>query len=134
MGDYDDIINMPHYEPKHHPRMSMENRAAQFAPFAALAGYDDAIREEGRITDDWLDPGDSGSDELNRRMARLITMLPERPVVTIDYFLPDSHKTGGAYRSASGVVRRVDEYERVIEMADGRKIMIDLVKDISIEG
>ena len=63
-NDYDDIINLPHYEPKHHPRMSMWNRAAQFAPFAALTGYDAAIQESNRVTDDLIDLGESGNEEL----------------------------------------------------------------------
>ncbi len=67
-NDYDDIINQPHYEPKHHPRMSMWNRAAQFAPFAALTGYDAAIQESGRLTDDWLGLSESGNEEMNRKM------------------------------------------------------------------
>ena len=67
--DYDDIINLPHYEPKHHPRMSMWNRAAQFAPFAALTGYDTAIQESGRLTDDWVALSESGNEELNRKMS-----------------------------------------------------------------
>lgn len=66
-NDYDDIINLPHYEPKHHPRMSMWNRAAQFAPFAALTGYDAAIQESNRVTDDWIDLGESDNEELNRK-------------------------------------------------------------------
>ena len=65
-NDYDDIINQPHYEPKHHPRMSIWNRAAQFAPFAALTGYDAAIQESGRLTDDWLGLSESGNEEMNR--------------------------------------------------------------------
>ena len=69
--DYDDIINLPHYEPKHHPRMSMWNRAAQFAPFAALTGYDAAIQESNRVTDDWMDLGESGNEELNRKMVKV---------------------------------------------------------------
>ena len=141
MGEYDDIIHLPHYEPKRHPRMPMAARAAQFAPFAAVAGHDAAIKEErlrvgdgtsgmGRITDSWTELGDTGNDELNRKMEQLITLLPQHPTVTIEYFLPDSHKSGGSYQAASGQVKRVDEYERMIELMDGRKIAIDMVKDI----
>lgn len=130
MGDYDDIIHLPHYEPKRHPRMPMAARAAQFAPFAAVAGHDAAIREEGRITDSWTELGDTGNDELNRKMEQVITLLSQHPTVTIEYFLPDSNKSGGSYQAASGQVKRVDEYERMIELMDGRKIAIDMVKDI----
>ncbi len=128
--EYDDIIHLPHYEPKRHPRMPMAARAAQFAPFAAVAGHDAAIREESRITDSWTELGDTGNDELNRKMEHLITLLPQHPTVTIEYFLPDSNKSGGSYQAASGQVKRIDEYERMIELMDGRKIAIDMVKDI----
>jgi len=128
--DFDDIIHLPHYEPKRHPRMPMAARAAQFAPFAAVAGHDAAIREESRITDSWTELGDTGNDELNRKMEHLITLLPQHPTVTIEYFLPDSNKSGGSYQAASGQVKRIDEYERMIELMDGRKIAIDMVKDI----
>ena len=141
--EYDDIIHLPHYEPKRHPRMPMAARAAQFAPFAAVAGHDAAIREErlrvgdgtsgmGRITDSWTELGDTGNDELNRKMEQLITLLPQHPTVTIEYFLPDSHKSGGSYQAASGQVKRVDEYERMIELMDGRKIAIDSITGITI--
>jgi len=130
MGEYDDIIHLPHYEPKRHPRMPMAARAAQFAPFAAVAGHDAAIREEGRITDSWTELGDTGNEELNRKMEQLITLLPQHPTITIEYFLYDSYKSGGSYQSVSGHVKHVDEYERMIELMDGRKIAIDMVKDI----
>ena len=132
MGDYDDIINLPHYEPKRHPRMSMMARAAQFAPFAAVAGHDAAIREEGRVTDEWTDIGESESKELDNKMALLITRQTENPMVTIEYFLPDSRKSGGTYQTISGNVRRIDDYERVIELADGRKIPVVVIKNIEI--
>lgn len=132
MGDYDDIINLPHYEPKRHPRMSMMARAAQFAPFAAVAGHDAAIREEGRVTDEWTDIGESESKELDCKMALLIARQAENPMVTIEYFLPDSRKSGGTFQTTSGNVRRIDDYERIIELADGRKIPVALIKDIEI--
>lgn len=132
MGDYDDIINLPHYEPKRHPRMSMMARAAQFAPFAAVASHDAAIREEGRVTDEWTDIGESESKELNHKMTSLIARQAELPLVTIEYFLPDCRKSGGTYQTISGNVRRIDDYERVVELADGRKIPIAVIKDIKI--
>ena len=130
--DYDDIINLPHYEPKHHPRMSMWNRAAQFAPFAALTGYDAAIQESGRMTDDWIDMGESANEELNRKMELLISKLPEHPSVTIEYFVPDSHKFGGSYQSVTGVVKRIDDIERFIELTDGTKVLIGAIRDIIV--
>ena len=130
--DYDDIIRLPHYEPKRHPRMPLAARAAQFAPFAAVAGHDAAIREEGRTTDSWTELGDFGNSELNRKMEQLIPLLPQHPTVAIEYFLPDSHKSGGSYQTVTGNVKRIDEYERVIELMGGRKIAIDMIKSIQI--
>jgi hypothetical protein len=131
--EYDDIIHLPHYEPKRHPRMPLAARAAQFAPFAAVAGHDAAIREEGRTTDSWTELGDFGNSELNRKMEQLIPLLPQHPTVAIEYFLPDSHKSGGSYQTVTGNVKRIDEYERVIELMGGRKIAIDLIKSIQIQ-
>ena len=90
INDYDDIINLPHYEPKHHPRMSMWNRAAQFAPFTALTGYDAAIQESGRFTDNRVGLSESGNEELNRKMELLLSKLSEQPHVTIEYFVSSS--------------------------------------------
>ena len=132
MGNYDDIINLPHYEPKHHPRMSMWNRAAQFAPFAALTGYDAAIQESGRLTDEWIDLGDSGNEELNRKMELLLSKISEHPHVTIDYFVPDEHKEGGSYQSYTGHVKCIDEYEHTIVMTDGKEIQLKMIINITI--
>lgn len=131
--DYDDIIHLSHYEPKRHPRMPLAARAAQFAPFAAVAGHDAAIREEGRTTDSWTELDDFGNSELNRKMEQLIPLLPQHPTVAIEYFLPDSHKSGGSYQTVTGNVKRIDEYERVIELMGGRKIAIDMIKSIQIQ-
>ena len=129
--DYDDIINLPHYEPKHHPRMSMWNRAAQFAPFAALTGYDAAIQESNRVTDDLIDLGESGNEELNRKMELILSKLSEQPHVTIEYFVPDEHKEGGSYQSYTGNIKRIDEYEKTMVMTDGKKIQLRMIRNIT---
>lgn len=128
--DYDDIIHLPHYEPKHHPRMPMAARAAQFAPFAALTGYDAAIRESGRLTDQWIDIGDSAQEELDRKMEELRSRLAGHPSVSVEYFLPDEHKSGGSYQTATGKVKLINEYERLIVFTDGKTIPIDRLKDL----
>ena len=130
--DYDDIINLPHYEPKHHPRMSMWNRAAQFAPFAALTGYDAAIQESGRLTDNWVGLSESGNVEMNRKIELIVSMLPEHPSVTIEYFVPDDHKAGGSYQTYTGNVKRIDEYEQMMVMTDGKKIELGMISNITI--
>ena len=130
-NDYDDIINLPHYEPKHHPRMSMWNRAAQFAPFAALTGYDAAIQESNRVTEDWINLEESGNEELNRKMELILSKLSEQPHVTIEYFVPDEHKEGGSYQSDTGNVKRIDEYEKTMVLTDGKKIQIKMITNIT---
>ena len=128
---YADIIDLPHYEPKHHPRMSMWNRAAQFAPFAALTGYDAAIRESGRYTDDWVGLSESRNEEMNRKMELIVSMLPEHPSVTIEYFVPDEHKSGGSYQTYTGNIKRIDEYEQTMVMTDGKKIQLRMIRNIT---
>jgi hypothetical protein len=130
-NDYDDIINQPHYEPKHHPRMSMWNRAAQFAPFAALTGYDAAIQESNRVTEDWINLEESGNEELNRKMELILSKLSEQPHVTIEYFVPDEHKEGGSYQSYTGNIKRIDEYEKTMVMTDGKKIQLKMITNIT---
>ncbi len=132
-NDYDDIINLPHYEPKHHPRMSMENRAAQFAPFAALTGYDAAIQESGRLTDQWIDKSEFGNEKLDRKMEILLSVISQHPTVTIEYFQPDLHKDGGSYLTYTGHIKKIDEYEKNIIMADGKIIDLKMIRNINIE-
>ena len=131
MDNYDDIINLPHHVSKRHPQMSMWNRAAQFAPFAALTGYDAAIQESGRLTDEWIDLGDSGNEELNQKIKLLLSKISEQPLVIIEYFVPDEHKEGGSYQSYTGNVKRIDEYEHTIVMTDGKKIQLRMIRNIT---
>ncbi len=130
---YDDIIHLPHYEPKHHPRMPMWNRAAQFAPFAALTGYDAAIQESGRLTDEWIEKGDFGNDILNHKMEELLSKASEHPAVTIEYFVPDSHKSGGSYQTYTGTLKRFDDYEKALVFTDGKTIELSMITKIRLE-
>ena len=125
-------INLPHHVSQNHPQMSLRDRAAQFAPFAALTGYEAAVGETARLTAERreLDPQEAA--ELNRRLAELAARLPERPEVTIEYFVPDERKSGGAYVTETGVVRHVSVPEKTLVMEDGKGIPIDDV--ISMTG
>ena len=99
---YDDIIRLPHHVSRNHPQMPMLDRAAQFAPFAALAGYEAAVAETARRTAERRELSPQKTEELNRRLAALIARLPERPEATVEYFVPDERKAGGAYVTVSG--------------------------------
>ena len=111
---YEDIINLPHHVSKTRPQMSMLDRAAQFSPFAALTGYDAAIKETGRLTDEKIELDEDTKAALDMKQAYLIEMIDEQPEITIIYFLPDARKVGGAYVTVTGNLKRFDEYERLL--------------------
>ena len=122
---YDEIINLPHHVSKTRPQMSMSDRAAQFAPFAALTGYDSAIKETGRLTDEKIELDEEALTDLNMRYQLLVDALDEEPEVEITYFKPDERKSGGEYVTVTGTVKKVDDFERLITMQNGTKIPMD---------
>ena len=121
--NYEDIINLPHHVSAKRPQMSMLDRAAQFSPFAALTGYDDAIHETGRLTDKKID--------LSEQI--LMERLGDHPALTVTYFVPDAKKSGGAYVTKRGNLKKIDEFERLMMLMDGTKIPLDDVADIESE-
>ena len=131
-GKYDEIMGLPHHVSKTRPQMPMSDRAAQFAPFAALTGYDAAIKETGRLTDERIELDVEALSALDMKYQLLMEALDEAPEVTITYFRPDERKAGGKYVSAVGAVKKIDDFERRITMQDGAKIPMDDV--LSIEG
>ena len=124
-GKYDDIIDLPHPEPQTHPRMPMRDRAAQFAPFAALTGYDAAIRENARLTQERIDPAEAELAALDRRFRLLQEHLEEQPEVRLTRFRPDERKSGGVYETVSGIVKQIDLIARRIRLLDGTDIPMD---------
>ena len=130
---YDDIIHLPHHVSKTRPQMSMLDRAAQFSPFAALPGYEDAIQETGRLTDTKVEIGEEVREELDRKQQYLQDIIADRPEITITYFVPDERKAGGSYTSHTGSLKRIDYYERVFVLTDGTKIPLDEIADIEWE-
>ena len=131
-GKYDKIMGLPHHVSKTRPQMPMSDRAAQFAPFAALTGYDAAIKETGRLTDERIELDVEALSALNMKYQLLMEALDEAPEVTITYFQPDERKAGGKYVSAVGAVKKIDDFERRITMRDGTRIPTDDV--LSIDG
>lgn len=126
MGNYDDIIDLPHPTSQRHPRMPMANRAAQFSPFAALSGYDDAVKETARLTDDKIDLTEEKKSILDAKLQQ----LAPGETAAITYFQPDAKKQGGAYLTASGEIKRVDGAAREIVLTDGRRIPIDDILEV----
>lgn len=129
---YDDIINLPYPRQTSRPRMSAIERAAQFSPFAALVGHDEAIAETARLTDSKVILTEDEENTLNDRIAFLSEILPECPLVGVTYFVRDKKKDGGAYFTKIGNARRVDEIGRKIIFTDGTVIPLDDM--VSIEG
>lgn len=129
---YNTIMNLQHHVSKTRPQMPMSDRAAQFAPFAALTGYDSAIRETGRLTDERIELDEEALTALNLRFQLLIDALGKEPEVEITFFKPDERKSGGEYVTVIGAVKNIDDFERLITMQDGMKIPMNDV--LSIDG
>ena len=127
---YDEIINLPHHVSKTRPQMPMSDRAAQFAPFAALTGYESAIKETGRLTDERIELDEEALTTLDMKYQLLMDAFDDAPEVTITYFQPDERKAGGQYVSATGTVKKVDTFGRRILLQDGTRIPLDSVYDL----
>ena len=125
MGKYDDIIYLPHYQSPTRAHMPISDRAAQFAPFAALTGHGDAIRETARLTESRIELTESEKAELDLRLQLLADHLSDRPEVTLTHFRADLHKDGGAYVRSTGIVRKINTYARTIVMQSGECIAVD---------
>ena len=132
-GNYDDIIALPHPEPRTHPRMSLHDRAAQFSPFAALTGHSAAIAETGRLTDSRITLDESEMARVDAELQHLQELLPSRPTVSITYFVPDERKAGGSYQTVTGTVRRIDTANGVVLLTDRREVPIADIFDITIK-
>lgn len=132
-GPYDDIIDLPHHTSSKHPRMSRIDRAAQFSPFAALSGHDAAIAETARLTSQRIELAEDSENALDKKLQNLSEMIIYQPQVSITYFVPDSRKTGGAYQSVTGIVKRVDTIKRCIVLDNKAEIPLDEIIDLSCE-
>lgn len=130
MGNYDDIINLPHHISTKHPRMSAVDRAAQFSPFAALTGHEAAIAETARLTDARPVLDESRKAELNDRLQIILEHISLKPETAITYFVPDAQKAGGSYHQAIGTVKKFNEAGHTIVMENGTVIPIDDILEI----
>ena len=130
MGKYDDIINLPHHVSRTRPRMSLEQRSAQFAPFAALTGYEDEIAETGRLVDGRIDLDEGMKQILDIKLHKITDNIKEQPKATITYFIPDNRKDGGKYVTATGKIKKIDSFKNVIILVDGTEILVNDIVDM----
>lgn len=130
MGNYDDIINLPHHVSTVHPHMSAIDRAAQFSPFAALTGHGAAISETARLTDARPDLDETKKEELDAKLQVIRTCLSMKPEIAITYFVQDTRKEGGSYLRAIGTVKKLDDIGHEVVMADGTSIPMNDIYEI----
>ncbi|MBO4474321.1 MAG: hypothetical protein J5750_05335 [Clostridiales bacterium] len=127
---YDTIRDMDRPQYPDLPPMPVKDRAAQFSPFAAVVGYDDAVLETARLTDDRVELHGDAADELDLALGKLRERISERPTVKITYFIPDGKKAGGKYVEKAGAVRRIDEVAGILVFQDGEKIPVSELRNI----
>ncbi len=130
MGNYDDIINLPHPVSTKHPQMSLADRAAQFSPFAALTGHEAAIAETARLTDTRPVLDESRKMELNDKLQVILGHISLNPEIAVTYFIPDEKKAGGSYHQVLGIIKKYDEAGHTLIMENGSIIPIDDILEL----
>lgn len=133
-GRYDDIIDLPHPVSAKHASMSLHDRAAQFSPFAALTGHEDAILETGRRTEERVELDEDARETLDRKLGEIIRQMGEgtevSPEIRLTYFVKDARKAGGSYVTVETGIRRIDSYKKRLFLVDGTEVSLDDVYDI----
>lgn len=132
-GKYDDIINLPRHISKKHPQMSLKARSAQFAPFAALTGYDDAIKETSRFTDERRELNEEMTVILNEKLKKIQEKICEKPKIELTYFIKDLKKNGGEYVTITGKVKKIDSNKQVIVFENNEEINIADIVEILLD-
>lgn len=130
---YVNMVGLPNHQSSKYPPMPRPSRAAQFSPFAALTGYDEATREVARVTDKKVELGDDIKEKLNERLCIIQASMDQKPEVSITYFQQDHLKEGGTYLIASGYIKKIDQYEGLLVMACGKRILVSDIIDIELE-
>lgn len=128
---YRAIINLPHHVSENRPHMSMIDRAAQFSPFAALTGHDEALDETARLTDVFVEPDDDEKQLLDEKIHMISELIEEKPIVIVTYFVPDDKKDGGRYVNITDFIRKIDTLNREIITGEGVRIPVDFIVGIS---
>ena len=130
---YNDIINLPHHVSEKHARMTIEERSAQFAPFSALTGYNDVIKETARETNNRIEINEEQKIILNKKLLLIKEKIHNKPKIAVTYFIPDVKKNGGKYIEVTENVVKIDEYERKIILGNGEKVPIEEIIEISLK-
>lgn len=130
MGKYDDIIHLTHHVSSTRPHMPMTDRAAQFMPFRALTGYEDAVRETARYTDERIELTEDEKALLDMRLQKLADEISNQPKMTLTYFRPDKEKAGGAYICVTGQLKKIDDHEGYLILTGGERILIEDILEI----
>ena len=128
---YEDIMHLSRPVSTRHIPMSMHDRAAQFSPFAALTGYDAAIEETARLTDHQAELAESSKDVLDKKIRAIQDIIDTMPEVTVTFFEPDLRKAGGAYRTITGRVKKIDEYNKALIFQDEAAVQFWQLHDIA---
>ncbi len=129
---YDDIINLPHYVSSKRPQMSMQDRAAQFSPFAALVGFDDEIAETNRQVEQFDEPDENYLQELDEKLQYVQEHISEQPSVAITYFVADEVKSGGVFKTIQGNVKKIDKDKKEIIFTNKQAVSIKTVAAIKL--
>ncbi|MBQ2657242.1 MAG: hypothetical protein IJF87_01570 [Erysipelotrichaceae bacterium] len=131
--NYDDIIDLPHFVSKNRPHMSIYDRAAQFAPFAALTGYGETIKEAARLTESFKELSDTEKEILDMKLSILQNHLDKTPELRILYFVPDEKKKGGSYIDKLICVKKIDIQKKVIISTEKEEFEIRTIRDLNGE-
>lgn len=129
--NYEDIINLPRHVSTRHPQIPIESRAAQFAPFAALTGHSEAIKETARLTDKKIELNNEAKQLLSDKLQIILENIKEEPLITITYFEYDQKKSGGKYITITEKVKKIDTINQYITLVDKRKISINEIININ---
>lgn len=133
MTGYDDMVALPHPKSDRRLPMPMRNRAAQFAPFAALTGYDEAVQEAGRCTEGRIELSEDAAEELNRRLCWVRDHMDEAPQITVTWFVPDARKAGGAYRTVTDRAAAWKAHRRVLLLQSGIEISVCDISGLTVQ-
>lgn len=133
MGKYDDMLNMKRHVSTSHTPMAAENRAAQFAPFAALSGYDEAVKETGRLTGERIELDENLKEVINSKLLMIQDCIDEHHTISVTYFVPDKYKSGGRYETVTSSVKKLNIIDRRLIMSDGTDIPMNEIIDITGE-